>query len=452
VQFRKQRHNANRHTARGITALERSLEDGWIGAITTAADGETFDGSARLEVVERKGLAEPLIVHTDGTRPVVVVRDDIASAADPKAQRLSLAANRVAELDLSWDVEIIGGFDAATLADLWTPAEISTLGQQWADAEAAGDDTDAADAEADTVAEDAGAQLDKAAELQQKWQVQTGDVWAIGPHRLICGDCREAETWSRVLAGSKVNGVFTSPPYAEQRKAQYGGVPAAKYVAWWEAVQDNVQAVLAADGSFFVNIKPHCADGERVLYVFDLVLAMQRKWGWRFVDELTWVHQNIPGAWPNRFRNGFEPIYHFARDSRLYFDPHAVAKPSESVPHGPGGMQKSDDGRWRLASKTQREASDGLALPDNVLRISGVSAAVSHAAPFPIGLPEFFVRAYSRRADVWCDPFCGSGTTLVAAHKQQRIGYGIEQLPTYCAVILERLADLGLTPQRVQHA
>lgn len=49
--FQPQRHNTNRHTQRGMNALEKSIEkDGWIGAITVAADGETFDGSARIEV------------------------------------------------------------------------------------------------------------------------------------------------------------------------------------------------------------------------------------------------------------------------------------------------------------------------------------------------------------------------------------------------------------------
>ena len=133
---------------------------------------------------------------------------------------------------------------------------------------------------------DAEPQIDRAAELQEKWQVKPGDLWRIGEHRLACGDCREPETWGRLLAGAKANGVFTSPPYAEQRKEQYGGVPTAEYVAWWEAVQANVKANLAGDGSFFVNIKPHCEDGERALYVFDLVLAMKRQWGWQFVDEL----------------------------------------------------------------------------------------------------------------------------------------------------------------------
>lgn len=73
----------------------------------------------------------------------------------------------------------------------------------------------------------------------------------------------------------------------------------------------------------------------------------------------------------------------------------------------------------------------------------------SHAAAFPVALPDFFIRAYSDTGDLWLDPFCGSGTTIVAAHNNDRCGYGIELLPKYAAVILERLQDMGLTPELV---
>lgn len=73
-----QRRNANRHTPRGMGELERSIqEDGWIGAITVAADGETFDGSARLETLATVGLKEPIILDVPGDQPVVVRRTDI---------------------------------------------------------------------------------------------------------------------------------------------------------------------------------------------------------------------------------------------------------------------------------------------------------------------------------------------------------------------------------------
>ena len=296
--------------------------------------------------------------------------------------------------------------------------------------------------------DDPGAQIDKAEELQAKWNVQPGDLWQLGAHRLICGDCRQPETWARLLDGGKANGVFTSPPYAEQRKEQYGGTPASEYVAWWEEVQANVKANLAPDGSFFVNIKPHCEDGERVLYVFDLVLAMRRQWGWRYVDELCWTNRGFPGEPQDRFQNVFEPIYHFS-DGKIKFRPKAVWHQSDSIPVHKAGQnfRQSNRGNGFESPETEK----GMAYPRNVLDIpNGIGGDSRHAAAFPVALPDFFVRAYSDAGDVWADPFCGSGTTIVAAHNNKRRGMGIEMLQKYCAVILERVSGLGIEPVLVQ--
>lgn len=127
-----QRKNANRHTQRGMGLLEGSIEkDGWIGAVTVAADGETFDGSARVEVTARMGmLDDPIVVHSDGTRPVIVVRDDIPSADDERAVRLGLGANWIAAKNLDWDpgvlAELAGTMD---LSALFFPNELATLSQ-----------------------------------------------------------------------------------------------------------------------------------------------------------------------------------------------------------------------------------------------------------------------------------------------------------------------------------
>lgn len=116
-------------------ALQQSIQtDGWIGAMTTAADGEVIAGSARIETVAQVfGTdAEPIVIESDGTRPVVVVRKDIPNAADKRAQRLALADNRVHEIDLAWDVEVLAGMDADVLGELWTGDELSALGDAWA--------------------------------------------------------------------------------------------------------------------------------------------------------------------------------------------------------------------------------------------------------------------------------------------------------------------------------
>lgn len=293
---------------------------------------------------------------------------------------------------------------------------------------------------------DAAPQVDRAGELQQVWGTATGQIWQIAQHFVICGDCREPETWQRLLSAAgltEVNGVFTSPPYAEQRKEQYGGVPADEYVDWWEAVQANVKDNLADDGSFFVNIKPHCEDGQRVLYVCDLVLAMVRHFGWRFIEEFCWLRNPTPKQVIEHFKQGFEPVYQFSL-GKFKFNPDDVRHESENVPI-PGGKGTGNtnwagrQGRIDALANTKGNRP-GMAYPSTVLDFAKSGGLVeSHAAAFPVALPDFFVRAYSDRGDVWCDPFCGSGTTIVAAHQNDRIGLGMEMLPKYVAVILERL-------------
>ena len=167
---------------------------------------------------------------------------------------------------------------------------------------------------------------------------QPGDLWLLGPHhRLLCADCREPEAIVRLFEGRKASVVITSPPYATQRDydASSGFRPVApeEYVGWYRAVADNIASVLAPNGSYFLNIKEHAADGERHLYVKDLVIAHRRQWGWRFVDELCWrkTDNGVPGGWNNRFKNAWEPIFHFCRESRIKFRPEAVSHRSDDV-------------------------------------------------------------------------------------------------------------------------
>ena len=110
-----------------------------------------------------------------------------------------------------------------------------------------------------------------------------GDVWLIGRHRLICGDCRDAAVVGKLMAGASANVAITSPPYATQREydptSGFKPVPPEEYVEWYRAVAAGIESVLAPDGSYFLNIKAHADEGERNLYVMDLVLAHRRAVG-----------------------------------------------------------------------------------------------------------------------------------------------------------------------------
>lgn len=113
--FTPQRVNANKGNQRGLAALDKSIRrDGYSAPMIAAADGEIFAGSKRLErAADVFGLdVEPIVVESDGTRPVIHVRTDIPSADDPRAKRLGVADNIIAAADWTPDGEILAALAA----------------------------------------------------------------------------------------------------------------------------------------------------------------------------------------------------------------------------------------------------------------------------------------------------------------------------------------------------
>ena len=234
---------------------------------------------------------------------------------------------------------------------------------------------------------------------------------------------------------------------------------------------DNVASVLAPDGSYLLNIKAHADEGERNLYVMDLVIAHKRKWGWRFVDEFCWrkTDNGVPGGWGNRFKNGWEGVYHFCRQQQIKFRPKRVGHESEDCfdysPNNPKSTSgsgllgtgkrgaaadfgRNQDARQRSRDSLSKESNaegrySGVARPSNVIEVKSESSQGSHSAPFPRALVEFFLFAFSDPGDTVYDPFMGSGTTMAAAHLLERAGYGCEISPAYCDVILRRMINLS---------
>jgi len=279
-----------------------------------------------------------------------------------------------------------------------------------------------------------------------------GEVYELGPHRLLCGDCRDPEQWARLLQGELANVVFTSPPYASQRKydesSGFKPIPPDEYGDWWERLQDAVREHLAEDGSFFVNIKEHCEDGQRHLYVKRLTIRMVDEWGWRFVDELCWERVGLPGRFYGRMKNAWEPVFHFCRiaPADLCFHPENSGTASDSIPvyslatslNPVGSLTGIPNDRDTSRKRAQeRETRSGVALPSNRLPPFSTDGTM-HSAAFPVGLPSFFIRAFSDPGDLIMDPFMGSGTTMIASAELGRRAAGFEISPRYCDVIRRR--------------
>lgn len=106
-EFRPLQVNPNKHTPRGMKLLEDAIRrDGYVAPMTAAADGTIIDGNARLETVATAMPSDPIVIEHDGRRPIIAIRTDIPDADDPRAKRIAIAANRIAEVDLEWDKDV----------------------------------------------------------------------------------------------------------------------------------------------------------------------------------------------------------------------------------------------------------------------------------------------------------------------------------------------------------
>ncbi len=268
--------------------------------------------------------------------------------------------------------------------------------------------------------------------------------------RIFAGDCRHALA---LLPAASVDLVVTSPPYADQRRATYGGIHPDEYVDWFLPIAAELKRVLKPTGSFVLNIKERVVDGERHTYVLELIIAL-RKQGWRWTEEYMWHKKNsAPGKWPNRFRDGWERCLHFTLDKRF-----AMYQEAVMVPMGDWRVSRlknlSETDKRRDESKVQSGFGKNIsnwvgrdmAFPDNVLHMATECGNKNHSAAFPVALPAWFINLFTAPGDVVLDPFIGSGTTAVAARQLGRHYVGVELMSAYIEEAHKRLADAAQLP------
>jgi DNA modification methylase len=238
--------------------------------------------------------------------------------------------------------------------------------------------------------------------------------------------------------------IVTSPPYADRRKNCYDGKNEKEYVEWFLPIAYEMKRILKPTGSFFLNIKPHCDKGERVLYVMELVLALKKDVGFRFTDEFCWTKLGVPGKFVGRFKNGFEPVYHFTKEKGYIFNPYKVATLAQQVSldrYKRKACGESTNGSGFAGMR--KEITSKLALPSNVLYFPQKSnqhtIQSKHPAVYPVELVEFFIKAFSNDNDVVLDPFIGSGTTAIACKNLNRNYIGFENDDTYHELCINRI-------------
>jgi len=409
--------NSRTHSDAQVAQIAASIREfGWTNPILVSDKNDIIAGHGRILAARKLGMEEV---------PAIIL--DHLTKAQQRA--LVIADNQLA-LNAGWDMNML-------------KAEIEDLNLENFNLEILGFDDDFLDGLLETLPSVKLVDEDTVPEMPKTAKTIVGDVWILGNHRLMCGDCKSFNDVSKVLDGKMINLVVTSPPYASQREydkeSSFKPIHVDEYVDWYEDIATNIYANLENDGSYFCNIKPNAEGIKRELYVFDLVLAHARKWQWNYADEFCWERAGIPQQVARRFKNQFEPIYHFTK-GEWKFNPDAVKHESKAVPKAKGkgaGNTNAAQRQGHVSAVDGNAVSAGMAYPGNRLP-TFQSEALGHPAAYPVGLPEFFIKAYTDPDDVVFDPFMGSGSTLMAAEKNGRNAYGLELSPLYVDLIINR--------------
>lgn len=273
---------------------------------------------------------------------------------------------------------------------------------------------------------------DRAEELLKKWRVEPGQLWDIPSkeqpgrsHRLLCGNSSEPYDVDMVMQGDYARLVVTSPPYNQmldkfkpsgmqnenpsfvhRMASSYGdSMPEADYQEWQESVIDMLYDYTTDDASFLYNHKHRYRE---MLVVSPLEWINKTRWSLR--QEIVWDRGSSITMNARMFIPADERIYWLFKGHEFFFSDTPEVKAWSSV--------------WRIAARNEENVS----------------------APFPNELAHRAIVACSERGDVVLEPYAGTGTTIAESERAGRLCYGIEISPKYCAVILERLTNMGLAP------
>jgi site-specific DNA-methyltransferase (adenine-specific) len=248
--------------------------------------------------------------------------------------------------------------------------------------------------------------------------IDTGDNEV--PWRLLEADC--GEVLDDLPAGT-VDLVYADPPFATNQ-VQKGRSEGLAYDDRWPDLDsylgfmagrlEQLHRVLAPDGAILLHVDWRTSHHLRLL--LDEIFGAGR-----FVNHLIWQY-GLGGSSPSRFARKHDDILYYARGDERWFEPPLVPATSRRM----AGMMK--------------KATDVIAIP----AINNMATErTGWPTQKPVALLEFLVGACAKPGGTVLDPFCGSGTTLVAAVRLGRQAIGIDRHPEAIRIAEQRLKELG---------
>jgi DNA modification methylase/ParB-like chromosome segregation protein Spo0J len=442
-------------------ALKGVLDEiGWVTeVIVNQTTGHVIDGHLRAAVAISKGEKTVPVTYVklspDEERLVLATLDPLAALAVSDHAALSGLLSDVLpfvaddQVKALLDQLALGGATEVTIGDL-SPGDPGLVGEESGGPPAGITEDDAQ--HLDDLAEPLHkASPDKLEELRKRWGVATGDRWWIpsgvlpgARHLVVVDDCTTKDGLLKLPDGMSFDLVVTSPPYGtgqtyeidrdsgeeareDSDRGRRSTEDSLRTLLW--LLRDFVAAWQHKAPQFVVNLadmtvgpevgKEFHTYGELVdlFKTCGITLASTRIWK----KDPVWVGTNP--YWLNSYKpvHEYEYLGHFFDRARLPFK-----KVAERV-------NAAEDWRYRGLWEMRSVASQGDG---------------KHPAAYPVELPRRCLLLFTDPGQRVADPFLGSGTTMVAAEKLGRVCVGFERDPAYAAVALERMANLGLAPQK----
>jgi DNA modification methylase len=367
-------HPANRGTARGRTQLAHSLTAYGAGrSILVDRHGTVIAGNKTLAVAQAQAVPVR-VVQTQGEALIAVQRLDLDLATDTAARQLAIADNRVAEVGLAWDEDVLRALAAegVELAPFWTPEEWASL---------IGDA--AVDARADAVVAPAASDLPR------------GALFALGRHRVLCGDATDGADVARVLDGATPRLMATDPPYGvsydpawraallPQGGTAIGDVPYDDRVDWSAAYAHFPGSV-----AYVWHAGIHAGTAAAALTTSGFAIRAQ----------IIWVKQHFALS-RGHYHWQHEPCWYAVREGQ--------------PAHWCGGRTQSTV--WEVPNLN----------PHGGTR-DGANAVTGHGTQKPVALFVRPLQHHTVAGEAVYDPFLGSGTALLAAETTGRVCYGLD--------------------------
>lgn len=398
--------NARTHSDAQVAQIAGSIKEfGFVNPVLIDASGGIIAGHGRVLAARKLGM-----------EAVPCLRVEHLSETQKRAY--ILADNKLA-INAGWDDELL-------------KVELDELKLDGFDLALTGFDLKELEAITPTTTDaDADPQTDKAEELREKWGVETGQMWALGDHRILCGDSTKAEDVARVMGGERSDCVFTSPPYAVG--VDYGETYADNIDSlrrmlpmlaqiWFDVSKDGCYAVVnfgdVVSGSKIIGTNTPCQYTMALEY-----WPVFRSVGWSLWSQRIWCKPigRVSAPWcasSNRGATNWEHLWTWR-------------KPGGSATKPKTGNAMSSMHGWCDSSKM-----DGVEIGKS-----------EHGAGMATGIAAWMIHVHTKTGDVIHEPFCGTGTTIVACEQLGRKCRAIEISPAYVAVALQRWADAtGKTP------